>query len=121
MKTYSRNSATAQQDLDKGNIDDALRKFLELRKKVKSGVIHDVATQFAGSIFSSQGDKKQAYELLSSIKKQLNPQGIQILQHLAYDLGHLDEAAVLGIEAYQFFPDYETALINACTMRKWDK
>jgi Zn-dependent protease len=108
----------AQYDLENENHELALQKFLKIREKVKSGVIFDVATQSAGSILAADGEKEKAYELLNPMRKQLSPRGLQLLQHLAFALGYFDEVTKLGSEAFQAFPDYDTALINACAHAK---
>lgn len=104
---------SAQSDLDNGNNDQALKKYMDLRSQVTSGVLYDIATQSCASILAARGDEKGAYDLLMPIKKHLNPQGLRLLHHVSYNLGHYEETVALASDAFQAQPDGQTALLNA--------
>lgn len=103
----------AESDLRKGNKGPALEKLQRIRQLAKSGVIYLAASEQAAHLLVEQGHSQEAYELLHQIKSKLSPEALRVLHHLAYSQGQWQEAISLGDKAFQAYPSYEVAVINA--------
>lgn len=96
-----------------GRRSEALAKFQQLREESKSGMLYVAATQNMARALAEEGKRKEAYELLLPIQKQLSGDYLVFLQNLAYLLQEWEEAARVGTVAYQQEPSAEVALVNA--------
>jgi Zn-dependent protease len=103
----------ALQDVNAGRQDQALSKLMGLREQVKSGVIFVAATENIARIYVEKGQYKQAYEWLRPVQNQLSNEYLVLFQSLAYRLEEWEEAAQIGVKAYQRAPSIDVALINA--------
>jgi stage IV sporulation protein FB len=103
----------AQEDIQYGRQTEAMKKLQMLRDSSKVGVIYINASQEMAGLLNQQGKFKEAYNILSPLRKKISPEWFRVLHQLAYLTGNFKEALVLGGEAYQLFPSYDTALINS--------
>lgn len=103
----------AQRDIKNGHKDEALEKLQRVRQLAKAGVIYVSATEYAASLLLEKGDEQEAYDQLWSIKSKLSPEGIRLLHQLAYNQGQWQAAIALGDKAFQYYPGYDIAVINA--------
>lgn len=119
LKSFDRNQEVqtrfkeAQAEMRHGNTDYALQQFLKLREDTKEGIIFTSATEHASEILTEQERLMDAYTLLAPLGKVVSPDGLRLLHQLAYRTGHWDEAISIGNRAFQNFPSYDTALVNA--------
>lgn len=103
----------AEYQLASGHKDEALRKFLRLKHMAKTGMIHQTASESAAQLLAEKGEVQEAHDLLLSLGNKVSPEGIRLLHRLAYRKGDWHEAISLGNRTYHYYPDYDTALINA--------
>lgn len=103
----------AEQEFQHGDKEETLQKFQRIRDISKSGVIYVASTEYMADILNFQKKYKEAYAILSPLKRKLSTQGLHLLHRLAFKIEHYDEAITLGNRIYQLDPTYETALMNA--------
>lgn len=103
----------ALKDSSEGRQQEALSKLVALREKVKSGMIFVVATENIARILAEKGQLKQAYEWLRPVQNLLSNEYLILFQSIAYRLEEWEDAARIGIKAYQQEPSVEVALTNA--------
>ena len=103
----------AEEQLRLGNLEVAYRMFQDIREGTEKGILHIAATEFMSKILSEYHRYKEAYELLYPHVKNISPEALRLLHQLAYQTGNWQEAISLGNRTYQYFPNYDTALINA--------
>lgn len=103
----------AKDELRTGNPDDAGVKLQHVRQVAKSGVIYITASELLAELKNEQGDYSGAFQLLEPISAKLTSPYFKLLHQSAYRCGEWKSATKLGERAYQDFPGYETALINA--------
>ena len=103
----------AEQEATLGRQQEALDKFLAIRKAAKSGVLFTSASEKAAELLSVKHEAKAAYEILLPLKQKLSLEGLRLLHQLAYQQGLWNESALLGEKIYQMTPHYEIALMNA--------
>lgn len=96
-----------------GRLDDAQRNFEEIRDASSSGVIYNTATELLAVLLQKQGLYREAYAILGPISKKISPESLRVYQQVAYQSGAWQEATKIGERAYQTFPTYDIALINA--------
>jgi Zn-dependent protease len=107
------NLKNAETAIRSGNYQEALRILTDIRKKTKSGIIYRAATEYTGQVLNEQGLTQEAYDLLKPVRKQLSPEGLSLLHQLAYKLGQWEDAIDLGNTTFQYYPNYQTAVLNA--------
>ncbi len=100
-------------DLNAGRQQEALDKFIAVRREAPKGLLYVTATQYGARILTEQGAYKQAYNWLYPLKNRLSPDYLKLLQQLAYRVQEWEETVKIGEEAYQKEPAMDTALINA--------
>lgn len=103
----------AEQEMRQGSFELAYQKLQKVRDLSKAGVIYMAATEYMAHILDKLGKFNEAYSLLLPFSNKLNPDALRLLHRLAYKLGRWEEAIALGNRSYQYYPTYETALINA--------
>lgn len=109
----------AEMALKSGRSKEAYEQLQGLSARLKEGVVSNLARQMMSEILLEEKRYKEAYELIAPIIEQLSREFLSKAQEIAYNSGHIDEAAALGVEAYQENPRSETALINAyCYAKK---
>lgn len=96
-----------------GNTQEAKKHFEKIREKEKDGVLHAVATQYLAMIYYQEKKRKEAYDLLLSIKEQLSGEGNLILHELSSEYENYSLVAELSQKSYQLSPTGEVALLNA--------
>jgi stage IV sporulation protein FB len=99
--------------LQSGNKEEAKKIFLDIRGKSSRGVLHVTATQYLAFLFFEEGKKKEAYDLLISIKDSLKFDSLCLLQQLAFEEENYRLVADLSAKCYQVQPTEEVALRNA--------
>lgn len=110
---YQELMRSAENDLSAGQIDSALEKFQEIRKGTKKGLLYTVSTQEMARILRHQEKYQEAYELLSSLGKNLTGDNLSLFHFLAYMSGDYETAVKVANQSFQNKPSYEVALINA--------
>lgn len=103
----------AEEEMKYGNNAKALLMLNEIRREAKTGIIYMAATEYSAKILADEHRFKDAYDLLEPKKKKLSNEGLLLLHQLAYQTGNWEEAISLGNRAYQNYPNYETAVLNA--------
>lgn len=103
----------AEEDLREGRQSDAEEKLEFIRKSTGSGVLYVAATEYLATLLNHQGLFREAYALLASLKGKISPEALRLSQQTAYRSGAWQEAITIGNRAYQTYPGYDVALINA--------
>lgn len=103
----------AEQALQQGDKEKAKKIFQEIRDHVKQGLLFVTATQYLAFIDFEQGDKKNAYDLLLSIERDLADDAIFLLHELAFEFKNFELVAKLSSKCYQTFPSQKVALLNS--------
>lgn len=111
--TLQKQFKQAEEQLKMGNSEVAYRMFQEVRNEAEGGVLYVAATEFMSKILSEYRRYKEAYDLLHPHVKKISPEALRLLHQLAYHTGNWEEAISLGNRTFQYFPSYDTALINA--------
>lgn len=104
---------SAEAELAEGNVERALEKFEEVRKKTKKGVLYTIATQEMARVYKHIGNYEEGYELLYPIRKSLSDEMLSVFHELAFKTKHYKEAIEIGDQSFQSKPTAQTALINA--------
>ncbi len=103
----------AEEDLRQGHHEEAWNRLTEIRRLTKEGMIHIKATQYMAILMAAEQRFAEAYELLSPLQKQLDPEHLHLLHQLAYRNNDWKNAIALGNRIYRSSPGYDTALLNA--------
>lgn len=104
---------SANKEMMLGNEEEALNEFQQIRDVAKSGVIYLTATESMAKILDHLGKHEEGFQLLSQVSSKLSPESLLLLQRFAFESSQWKVAAKTGERAYQEFPGYEVALINA--------
>lgn len=100
-------------DMQEGRYDLAEEKFEQVCKSTGRGVIYITATEKLAALLHRKGLTNEAYALLKSIENKLSPEALKLYHKIAYRIGAWQECILIGDKAYQSFPGYDVALINA--------
>jgi|GEM_PF-281482 len=103
----------AEKALEEGNKQEAKEHFKKIREKKAEGLIYTAATQYLALLEFEEGNKKQSYELLLSIKDKLQGDAFLILHELAYEFENYELVTELSQKCFQQYPCQKTALTNA--------
>lgn len=103
----------AEDDLRLGHHEEARERLTEIHQLTKDGMIHVRATQYMAVLLAAEQRFEEAYQLLTPIKKNLDPEHQHLLHQLAYRNKDWKTAIELGNQIYRQAPGFETALINA--------
>jgi hypothetical protein len=110
---YRKELFKGEEMLQKGDKSGAARIFEEVLKKAPGGVLAASASQFLAFLYTEQGKKTDAYNLLLPIKKHLANDTLCLLHTLAAENGNHELVAELSAECYQFAPNRDVAVRNA--------
>ncbi len=103
----------AEETWQSGDKEEAKRQLEDIRRHTQNGLIYNTSTEDLAEILNDEGKSMEAYELLAPLEKHLSPDGFKLLHQLAFHNHMLEATIALGDRAYQVYPGYETALINA--------
>jgi tetratricopeptide (TPR) repeat protein len=103
----------AEMGLRQGNKEKALQAFEELRAKAKEGIIYNAATQYAAFLHYDMGQIKEAYQLLLLLKDRLDPDSMELLHRIAYELQDFKRVMEVAGSVFQYVPEAEVALRSA--------
>lgn len=103
----------ADEQASAGDPEGAYSRLQKIRAEVPDGKLNIAAAQSLGGILVSQGKVHEAFDLLMPLRNKLSEDFLPILQQLAFNSGHIKNAATLGDEIYPEKPTYKVALINA--------
>lgn len=103
----------ALRELQAGNTQEALTRFLYIRQEASKGQLFVASTEEAAHILAEQGNYKQAYQWLYPLKNQLSTEYLLLLQHSAYRLQEWEETVKIGEMVYKQEPSIDVALMNA--------
>jgi stage IV sporulation protein FB len=95
------------------NFEAAKTSIDQLRAKTTEGVLFLTATQYLAFVFSEEGKKKEAYDLLVPIKEHLEDTTKLLLHELAFTQKDYTLVAELSSDCYQISPNEQIALANA--------
>lgn len=104
---------SAKKEMLAGNTEEALSLFDQIRDVSKSGVIYLTATESMAEMLYQLGRYEEGYQKLLPLSSKLTPEGLSLFQKLSFHSENWMSAAKAGERAYQLFPGYEVALINA--------
>lgn len=103
----------AEQDMARGLEAMALDKYSRILQKVHKGLLHTVATMRTAQIIAKQGRIREGLNMLLSVRKQLDPEGLYLLHQLAFTLNDWSTTVEVGKQVFEHYPTYQVALINA--------
>lgn len=103
----------AENEIHRGDKDQALEKLQHIRELTKGGVLFINASEQAASILAEKGNIKGAYDILLPISNKIGVNSLRLLHQLAYKQEEWEKAVSIGTQAYQAHPSYDTALLNA--------
>ncbi len=99
--------------LAEGRNADAEKIFSEVRSRTKDGLLFFASSQYLAFLHMHAGRKKEAYDLLLPIEKNIADESRCLLQQLAAEAGNWELVARLSAECYQVAPTQEMAVRNA--------
>lgn len=105
--------ARAELKIGQGNKAEALQEFEAIRLMAKQGMLYVAASQYAAFLHNDLGDQEEAYQILLSLKSQLDPEALRLLHKLAFEKENFSLVLELSGAVYQVLPDAEVALRNA--------
>ena len=93
--------------------EDAIPKLKEVRTKAKKGLIYNLTSQYLASIKAEKKEYKEVYDILSPIKKHLNPESQIHLHRAAYEMQDFSLVVELAGPCFQLIPDPMIAIRSA--------
>lgn len=111
----------AMQLKEQGNPRHALSLLAQVRERSGKGQLNIAATQESAAILFEEGRAKEALELLTPHKKELNLMGLKLLQDIYVSLHSWKEALEIGTTLYVEAPHPYPALLNARCAAHLDK
>ncbi len=112
--TLQQSLEKAEESIQLGKKEQASALCEEVRQKAKKGMIFDTATQYLALLKYEEGKLGEAYALLLSIREDLNPDALCLLQKIAFEQRDFSLVTELAGACFQTWPTSETALRNAC-------
>ncbi len=106
----------AEEEMLKGNDDQAIAMLEELKNSSHEGLLHTAATQHLIRLKFKKGMIQETYDLLLSIEKDLTPDLLELLHFSAFELKKYDKVKDLAALCYQNDPSLEVALRNAIAL-----
>jgi len=103
----------AEDEYKSGNPEAAIAKFKKVREISKDGIIYMAATEYLAELLFDRERDEEVLEILSPIQDKLSPNTANIYHQLIYRKGDWKEAIEIGNKAYQSYPNFNTALVNA--------
>lgn len=103
----------AETSLKKGDKATARILFEQLRERGKGGMLASAATQYLAFFYAEETRRREAYELLLVLKKDLSEEALYLLHQLADEERDFALVAELSAECYQLHQKQEVALRNA--------
>jgi tetratricopeptide (TPR) repeat protein len=102
----------AEQLLQKGQKEQAIKAFNQVREQAKTGITYNLATQYLSFLEYENGNVLSAYQLLKSIKNDLAIDALCLLQKAAFEEKDYMLVIEVGSECYKSIPTVDTALRN---------
>ncbi|GAB4184563.1 MAG: hypothetical protein Tsb0015_00680 [Simkaniaceae bacterium] len=102
--------AEAEAALKKGRLQEAVSLLEDVRKKAKSGIIFQMATDTLAKVFFEMEEPQKSYELLKSVEKNLDIDSKLILHETAFEMEDWQRVKNLAAECFQNEPSKELAL-----------
>jgi stage IV sporulation protein FB len=87
--------------------------FEEVRVKAAGGLLAAAASQYLALLYSTEGKRREAYELLLPCIDDLEDAGKCLLHELAFEMGNYKIVSDLSAECYQLASNQAVALRNA--------
>ena len=103
----------AEQFLKRGDKEHAKELFERLRVKGNGGMLALAATQYLAFLYAEENRRRDAYEMLLPMKKNLTEEGLCLLHQLADEERDFSLVAELSAECYRLTQTQEIALRNA--------
>jgi Zn-dependent protease len=111
--SYRKLLEDGEKALEEGHLEEAKRRFTEVRDRGHEGVLYAVASEYLAYLDAQEGKSEEAYEILIPLKEQLTIEATCLLHQLAYDLGKDALVAELATTCYQRMQSQKIALNNA--------
>jgi len=103
----------AEKALQEGNKEEAKKHLHAIKEKGAKGLLNSAAVQYLALMEFQEGKRKEAYELLLSIKDQLSGEPQLILHELSFEFENYELVSKLSQSCFQMFPSQKVALTNA--------
>ena len=103
----------AEEMMQLGQKEQAYQLCTEVRSLAKQGIIFELSTQYLAFLKYDKGEKKEAYDLLCSIRKDLGGDALCLLHKVAFEQKNFPLVVELAGPCFQSWPTAETALRNA--------
>lgn len=106
--------AAAHRALVEGKAEEAIRRFIRVRRSSRAGRLHDSSTEVLGLLFLESGRFLAAYRLLGSVAQdRLSGQSLIALQRLSCRFGKFEAALKIGRTLFPQGLDPSVAYWNA--------
>jgi stage IV sporulation protein FB len=103
----------AEELMQLGQKEQAYQLCTEIRTLAKQGIIFELSTQYLAFLTYDRGEKREAYDLLCSIRKELGGDALCLLHKTAFEQKNFPLVIELAGPCFQSWPTAETALLNA--------
>lgn len=103
----------AENLLEAGDWEGAKKILEQICQKASGGLLEAAAKQYLAFFAAKEGKRKEAYDLLLSVKEHLAGDSIALLHELAAEQKNYPLVIELSTEAYQIAPSQQMALRNA--------
>lgn len=103
----------AEDQLQKGQKEQALASFEKIRNESKEGMIYLMATQYVAFLKYDMDQKQETYNLLQPIHSEISPEALCLLHKTAFEIKDFNLVEEIGANCFQTMPSKEVALRNA--------
>lgn len=103
----------AEMMIEEGASDEAMPLLVQVITISQKGLIHDSAAVLLAKLYYEQGRFQSAADLLKSIAEKLDGPGLEMLAVSALRCNDLETVEAYGSKAYQEYPSYRIAVVNA--------
>lgn len=103
----------AQEDLTMSRREEAAEKLEKIRTVTVKGLLYRQATMLLAALRAEEGRSSEAYQLLMPLQGYLEGHTLDLLQHVAYNVGDWPTVVDIGNRLFQGQPELETAFLNA--------
>ncbi|KAF3361615.1 Uncharacterized protein PHSC3_001991 [Chlamydiales bacterium STE3] len=114
-ETLQEEVSNAEKLLQMGYREEAKEKLTAILAQAQThrGILSCKTSELLALIYLEEGDFAKAYTLLEPYRKNLDTEGLSLLQKIAFENRLFKESAEIGTEVHQEFISSKTALINA--------
>lgn len=106
---------------DQGHLVEAASSLQKIRDQAQEGVLYLLSTFYLAKVLEEQGHFEEGYQLLKKDQTQLDSEGLEVLQRLAFSTKRYQEASEIGQEAFREKPGPSIAYINALSLAQLNR